>query len=1173
MAEPTGEGKFWKESYEKKHKEYTELQLTYKEFQQSSHEFETELEEELSQAQIELERSKSKLNKSEAQLRKVREESDRMRRQYGDEVAALQERLQSLDNGAQQQDELKQISRLMKQKGNMEALNTQLQDELDAAHEKIELMQTEIDEIHEAHNEEIQALRSQMNSYKADRIQTSGADAAGDSEYHELIENLRREIGDLQQKVENMSEDKDQLEARLLEESELNEELTGEVSDLTDDFMANSDKIELLEGKISEHLATIEELKKNQVTETKVVTETETVVKVDPETLKKLEATETKVQELEDQAIEMKGRLEVADKLNEDLQAEIDRLNEANLDVTAQLGEFKAQMTETKLGSQTTDSKLRSLKADLADAKQQIADMTDEVKEWREKFEKVNQEKEQLAVGGKRNQQEKAKLEDDMRKELTDTKEEMKQLEHKLDLVTVERDRLAAEQKAASEARRKLLEERSSRQNDELKALESSGNTAVAKVNSNVSGIRSNMSSLGVEVTETNAFLQDAFGKLTTGISGLNRLLTTSRTNYRKLVKERRKYYDQMQDLKGNIRVYCRIRPMSSRELKESEPCTEIPGEGQVALMRKDRATESTKTFTFDRVFGPLTDQLEIFDSCESLIHSVLDGYNVCIFAYGQTGSGKTYTMEGPTDNRGVNFRSMDALFRKIRGLAPQYVFKVQVQLMEIYNEQLRDLLDSDSVADLGHEEESQKEVKTDKLQIRKGPNGTYVTNVKSFAVSSPEEVMEIIAVGAKNRAVGRTNANEHSSRSHSLLTIIVEGLDQVSRNKTYGKLQLIDLAGSERVKHTESSGARLKEATYINKSLSALGDVMLALSTAKKSTHIPYRNSKLTHLLQDSLGGNSKTMMFVNISPAEKHAQETLCSLQFANRVRKVKLSARAAKDNNTVNVYREKVTELKNDISRWREKLERANKLREDKLNEKDALIYELNEQIKHTTAHANQIELEKRKEIASIQANHNKITQKLQKATDTTKTERMQKKVDMLEEKYNHVQQLLKLSQRENKALKEKARSAERKAASGGHASEAKLDKAKRRARVEALARKRAEEAGDAQSAEMAKKLKDKEQLNRALRNKNKNLVAELQALKTALKKQAVSQFHKKSPARAGRGARHSAADIRAQSASTPRRSAEEESKRKVAEAADLEARRRARAKRSRAWKAAK
>ncbi|XP_064969555.1 kinesin-like protein KIN-14K isoform X2 [Musa acuminata AAA Group] len=305
----------------------------------------------------------------------------------------------------------------------------------------------------------------------------------------------------------------------------------------------------------------------------------------------------------------------------------------------------------------------------------------------------------------------------------------------------------------------------------------------------------------------------------------------------------------------------------------------------------------------------------EIFSDIQPLIRSVLDGYNVCIFAYGQTGSGKTYTMSGPisasVEDWGVNYRALSDLFEISENRRNSYFYEVGVQMVEIYNEQVRDLLVDDGPQKrLGVWSSTQ-------------PNGLAVPDASVHPVKSTSDVLQLMHIGQTNRAVGSTALNERSSRSHSILTVHVRGVDLKTGSTSRGCLHLIDLAGSERVERSEATGDRLKEAQHINKSLSALGDVIFAL--AQKNTHVPYRNSKLTQVLQSSLGGQAKTLMFVQINPDIESYSETISTLKFAERVSGVELgAARSNKDGRDIKDLLEQVGFLKDTVARKDEEIE---------------------------------------------------------------------------------------------------------------------------------------------------------------------------------------------------------------------------------------------------------
>ncbi|KAL1833550.1 hypothetical protein ACET3Z_003201 [Daucus carota] len=339
---------------------------------------------------------------------------------------------------------------------------------------------------------------------------------------------------------------------------------------------------------------------------------------------------------------------------------------------------------------------------------------------------------------------------------------------------------------------------------------------------------------------------------------------------------KRRKLHNEVQEAKGNIRVFCRCRPLSKAET--SVGCSTVVDfnaskDGELGILG---VGNSKKTFKFDRVYTPKDDQVDVFADASPMVISVLDGYNVCIFAYGQTGTGKTFTMEGTEDNRGVNYRTLEELFNMADERKETFRYNISVSVLEVYNEQIRDLLATSP--------------SSKKLEIKQAPEGSHhIPGIVEAKVENIKEVWNVLQAGSSARAVGSNNVNEHSSRSHCMLCIMVKSKNLMNGECTKSKLWLVDLAGSERLAKTDVQGDRLKEAQNINRSLSALGDVISAL--ANKSNHIPYRNSKLTHLLQDSLGGDSKTLMFVQISPSDQDSSETLSSLNFATRVRGVEL------------------------------------------------------------------------------------------------------------------------------------------------------------------------------------------------------------------------------------------------------------------------------------------
>lgn len=345
--------------------------------------------------------------------------------------------------------------------------------------------------------------------------------------------------------------------------------------------------------------------------------------------------------------------------------------------------------------------------------------------------------------------------------------------------------------------------------------------------------------------------------------------------SYQRELKERKRLFNLVQELKGNIRVLCRVRPMSKTEIANGckLACKFVPGNSQEISLSGERG--KMKVWEFDHVFNASSTQEEIFAEIKPLVTSILDGYNVCIFAYGQTGSGKTHTMSGSIESPGVNTRSLQELFEKKRERLKEFQDDITVSVMEIYNEQIRDLLIQDG--------------SSTNLQVRQGPNGNFVPGLTQVPVQTLDEVLDLIQIGNKYRSTHATDMNEHSSRSHSILSVQLTSQNLVTSAVSHGKVFLVDLAGSERLSKTGAEGLRLKEAQNINRSLSALGDVIAA--RANKQKHVPYRNSSLTYLLQDALGGDSKTLMVACASPVDYNSEESFCTLNFASRTRTVEM------------------------------------------------------------------------------------------------------------------------------------------------------------------------------------------------------------------------------------------------------------------------------------------
>ncbi|KAL4519310.1 hypothetical protein Ndes2526A_g00403 [Nannochloris sp. 'desiccata'] len=390
----------------------------------------------------------------------------------------------------------------------------------------------------------------------------------------------------------------------------------------------------------------------------------------------------------------------------------------------------------------------------------------------------------------------------------------------------------------------------------------------------------------------------DVVRTLTARVAELEALLSSAEQRIRDGEATRRRLHNTILELKGNVRVFCRVRPPTT-DTEDSKLALAAPQEGDLAgrgveIAQAGNGGPSTKgpqrhVFTFDKVFGPSSGQCEVFEEVSMLVQSALDGYRVTVFAYGQTNAGKTHTMLGRPgqDTEGIIPRAVRQVFSTAAAAAEQgWKYEMRAAMLEIYNEELKDLLGKGPPAGKKHviSHEDTSTTNTSGSGGKPAANGTSVSYLEWVDVNNEEKVSTLLQRAMNQRAVGATASNEQSSRSHMVFMLTIEGSNETTGQKMSGALNLVDLAGSERLARSGASGERLKETQAINKSLSALGDVIAALGA--RESHVPYRNSKLTFLLQNSLSGAGKALMLCNVSPAVDDAPESLCTLRFAAKV-----------------------------------------------------------------------------------------------------------------------------------------------------------------------------------------------------------------------------------------------------------------------------------------------
>ena len=507
---------------------------------------------------------------------------------------------------------------------------------------------------------------------------------------------------------------------------------------------------------------------------------------------------------------------------NESLQSELERAKQS-LSVSA-----------TRL----EDAK-RSNRIDLEDLKrQQGRDLDDANRNNQDQIEQLNRQHRDEMDGLRRQlrdaiEEEKARRDKEVQALSTEGVLTQQKVERELDM---KNQALQALRDELSQARADLTQQLGL--SDGLRTKLSAASTNTLSLEASLRSLRAQ-----VEFLESDSKSQShAFADLEQKTQDAIRTAAEANEKLRKEESMRRKLHNQVQELKGNIRVFCRVRPTLEPDLDYETARISFPDDDkdfkEVEVMgaeeKSSLGTITTKknSFTFDRVFDPASQNEHIFEEISQLIQSALDGYNVCIFCYGQTGSGKTHTM---SSDDGMISRAVHQIYDTAQSLEEKgWKYQMEGSFVEVYNENLNDLL--------GKAEEFDKkkhEIRND-MQTCK----TTITDVTTVKLDSPATVQSMLLQASANRSVAATKANGRSSRSHSVFILKLLGENRITGEKSEGTLNLVDLAGSERLSHSGSTGERLKETQSINKSLSCLGDVIGALG---RGGHVPYRNSKVS--------------------------------------------------------------------------------------------------------------------------------------------------------------------------------------------------------------------------------------------------------------------------------------------------------------------------------------
>merc|ERR1719233_55186 len=797
-------------------------------------EMETELDELIASEEA-LKRKIRQLQNDTTISQKAEKKLQETEERYGKEIKLLNEQCQRLQEKVQAVD----------------ARNINLRREHE---EHIEKLRAETEANMKALSKEGMASEEQLESINENMKKQSMELAQKNEEIRTLVEKLKEADAEVVRKVKAQKDAEQQLSNIQREKNNVCDEL----SEVKIELSSAIDRCQSTEEKLNQtkksHAGRYEDLVKE-------LADYKDSAQNNEETIKSLRANMETVQE------RMKN-------LKNNLQDSIKEKNELSEEITGALAELEKKVSNEK----ALETKLRNLNGSMENLKKESQSEIAELNK------KIASSSGNIAAMEEKHRE----VIDQMQTETDEIEERLVQQEKEYGVLDLELKKVQSnydiEKNSWEEERASLLEkvEAASGKDEKIIACCKAMFKKFQDVRKHLAIIRNLKIN---ELDDMNEWVP-SFQEMLNKTLGFNeKLVTDTMEKYKKELSLRRKYFNLVQELRGNIRVFCRVRPLLGWEkAKGLGTCINFPPTEDFVLEVPSKDAIGGKfVFEYDRVYKPHAQQKDITEDTSEYVQSVMDGYNVSIFVYGQTGSGKTWTMDGPLEDPGVNLHALQELFKVVSERVPMFEYTITMSVFEIYNNNINCLLT---------EKKKQKGKKKEKKPVYKArvtANGVIVENGAEIEVKCREDVLKLMDIAKSNRKTACTNMNDKSSRSHMIVIVSVQGFNVPANIEYLGKPFMVDLAGSERVAKSGVSGKALKEALEINKSLTALGDVMQALQ--KKTSYIPYRNSTLTYLMQNALGGHAKTIMFINICPTDEHISETLSSLRFAQRVAKVEL------------------------------------------------------------------------------------------------------------------------------------------------------------------------------------------------------------------------------------------------------------------------------------------